>query len=205
MQFNLPKPYLSYSAWTLWKNNKNEFRARYYEGKPGIETVETVFGKKIARQLEEDESIPGSETRIELEVIPGLMLLSYLDEFDEATLSITEHKTGHRNKDGKVPWDMVKVHKHKQLDWYSMMVKKKYGKVNNKVRLVWHETRFKTKTVEFAGHTLTSDSRELELTGEKKEFIRTITEAERQKIEKDIISAALEISKDYEEYTSRSK
>jgi hypothetical protein len=197
MIYNLPKPYLSYSAWYLWKTNKEEYRKRYYEGKKSFETVETIFGKKVAKKLEEDDTIKGSETRIEVTLKTGLKLLSYLDGFDEETLSITEYKSGHKNKAGRAPWDNIKVKKHKQLDWYSLMVKEKYGKVNPFVKLIWLETRFKNKETTFAGHILKTQSRELELTGYSKTFNRRIVQWERDKIKNDILKTALEISNDY--------
>ncbi len=200
--FNLPRGYLSYSAWNLWNTNKEEFRKRYYEGKPSINTPETIFGKKIAKRLEDGHKFEGieyevAEMKLEVKLVGNLKLLSYLDGFNPKFLSIVEIKTGHKNKDGKVPWDNVKVAKHRQLDFYSMMVKKSYGNVNNNCTLIWLETKFKTKETEFDGHILNSDSRELELTGYKKEFSRNIKEWERKKIEKDIIKSALEISEDY--------
>lgn len=195
--YNLPKPYLSYSAWNLFKTNKDEFRARYYEGKPSMITPEILFGKKIAKELEDDDKIVGSETRIEIEITPGLKLLGYLDGFDEDTFAITEYKTGHLDVKGKVPWTQVKVQKHKQLDWYSLLVKTKYKKVNPIVTLVWLETEFIKDTVEFAGHKLEGVTRKLQLTGKEKIFKRRIVEWERKKIKEEIISVAKAISEDY--------
>lgn len=205
LHFNLPKKYLSYSAYNLWQTNKDEFRQRYYEGKPSIVTPETLFGKKIAEYLEHGNKIDGieyevAEQRIEVTLPNGLKLLSYLDGFNPTDNSIFEIKTGHLDSKGKVPWNNLKVAKHKQLDWYSMMVKKKFGKVNNTVKLIWLETRFKTKDTEFDGHVLSTQSRELELTGKKEVFTRKIAQWERDKMEQDILRTALEITKDYEEY-----
>ena len=197
MEYNLPKKYLSYSAWNLWRTNKDEYRARYYEGKPSIETTETIFGKTIAKKLEDDEKIIGSETRIELEIVPGLKLLGYLDAFDEETYSITEYKTGHLSKDGKEPWSQIKVEKHKQLDWYSLLVKEKYGKVNNTVKLIWLETEFVKESREFGGHILEGETRVLRLTGKERTFRRIIVEWQRKKIKEEIINAAKAISEDY--------
>lgn len=197
------KDTLSWSGYNMWLSGQDNYRKRYYKNEKPFENPETIFGKKIAKTLEEDESIKGSETRIDLILKNGLKLISYLDGFDEDTFSITEYKTGHKDKNGKVPWDNAKVAKHKQLDFYSMMVKKKYGKVNNKVKLVWIETQFKNKEIEFDGHILSSKSRELELTGFQKEFTRIIYQWERDKIEKDIIRVAEEIHNDFKQYRNR--
>lgn len=202
-EYKLPKEYLSYSAYNLWKTNKDEFRRRYYEGKPSINTQEIIFGKKIAKQLEDDPTIIGSETRIQVTLKNGLKLLSYLDSFDEKTFSIVEYKTGHLSKDGKCPWTALKVAKHKQLDWYSMMVKKKYGKVNPTVTLIWLETAFGQKSITFNGHELTDQSRELHLTGKQEIFTRKIPQWQRDALEKDIIKTAREITEDYIAYEKR--
>lgn len=198
---------LSWSGYSLWKSSKDSYRKRYYENQKPFETAETIFGKKIAEMLEQDETVIGSETPIEITLKNGLKLVSFLDSFDEKTHSIVEYKTGHLSKDGKCPWSKIKVAKHKQLDWYSMMVKKKYGKVNPVVTLIWLETAFKQKSVTFLGHTLTDQSRELELTGKKEIFKRRIPQWQRDMLEKDIIKTSKEITKDfiaYEKNTPRS-
>lgn len=205
----LPRGYLSYSAYDLWKKDKVAFRRKYYDHEKSFETVETIFGKRIAKHLEEHniegvERLPIAEYRAEAN-LDGIKLLSYLDSFDEKVVKFNEYKTGHLSKDGKVPWNAVKVLKHKQLDFYSTVLELKFGFVHDLTKLFWLETKFKIKTVEFAGHTLTSESRELELTGLVKCFERRVYKYEREAMKKDIIKVALEISKDYEEYTNRSK
>jgi hypothetical protein len=202
-QFNLPKPYISYSAFSLWQKDKGAFRRRYYLGEKSFETTETIFGKTIAEALEDGHKIPGivhyeeSEYRIEVELVPGLKLLGYLDGFNPSNNSIVELKTGHLSPDGKAPWDKVKVRKHKQLVFYTLLVKLKYGKVHQWTTLQWLETEFKNKTMEFQGHVLESKSRELELTGKVLTFKRRIAQWERDVLVAEIISAANEISEDY--------
>lgn len=205
----LPRGYLSYSAYDLWKRDKVAFRRKYYDHEKSFETVETIFGKQIAKHLEEYniegvERLPRAEYKVEA-YLDGIKLLSYLDSFDEERIRFNEYKTGHLSKDGKVPWNAVKVLKHKQLDFYSTVLELKFGKVDDVTKLFWIETRFKTKTIEFAGHILATESRELELTGLVKCFERRIYKYEREAMRRDIIKVALEISKDYEEYTNRSK
>lgn len=198
-KYKLPRGYLSWSAFDLWNKNKDAFRRRYYENEAPPETVETIFGKKMAKIFEEDKSIVGSETEILVELEPGLMLRGFLDSFDESTLTITEFKTGHKNKDGKEPWDNVKVRKHGQLVFYSLLVKLKYGKVNPNVYLKWYETAFKDNTIEFNGHKLSGKTKELELTGYEKTFKRRIAKYEIDNMKEQIIKVANEITKDYEE------
>ncbi len=203
MTLNLPKKYLSYSSWSLWKKNKDQFRRKYYLNEQPFETVETIFGKKIARMLESDDSslvniprYPISEKQIEVE-INGVPVKGYLDTFDDIAFSFMEYKTGHANKLGVPPWDRVKVAKHDQLPFYSTLIKNKFGKVDNITYLHWLPTRWKVKTIEYMGHTLYADSRELELTGEVETFKRNIFQWERDLIDADILKVALEISEDY--------
>lgn len=195
MEYNLPRKYLSYSAMALWLKDKDGFRRRYYLNEKSIETAETIFGKQVHKLFEEDMSIEGSETSIEVE-FEGLKLMGYIDSLDE-DLKIIDFKTGHLSKDGKVPWDNIKVRKHLQFPFYCLMVQLKHGKYNPNIELHWHETRFKNKTVEFDGHILEAEGRELELTGRVEVFKRKVFKWEIEKLKKDIIKTAKEISNDY--------
>lgn len=201
MKFNLPKPYLSYSAFALWIKDKNAFRKRYYENVKPFETAETIFGKKVHEHLENTRI--GREKRIEVELVPGLKLLGYIDEFNEETLEISDDKTGHLDAKGKPPWNAVKVRKHKQLVFYELLVLIAYGKFNPVTQLRWIETRFKVKNVEFDGHVLGGKTKELELTGREVTFKRRIYKWEIENLEKEIINAAEEISKDYTQWTKK--
>lgn len=214
MKYNLPKGYLSYSQVHLWMTNKSAYRKKYYEGEPSFETVETIFGKKIARIMEDPKEIKKyptlkkvprykvSEYNIEV-TIANIPIKGYLDSFRPKDLSFLEFKSGHTNKDGKPPWNKVKVSKHDQLPFYSLLIEKKHNKVNRVCHLVWIETRFKEKTVKFMGHTLTADSRELELTGQIKIFKRIIPKWERERMRKLIVKTAKEIHKDFTAYEQK--
>lgn len=207
-RFGYNKYYLSYSAWNLWLRNKDEYRRIYYEGGKKMETKETIFGKQIAEILEKTDLLSHvkhyelQEHPIEVEV-EGVKLVGYLDTFDPILCAFGEHKTGHLTKDGKAPWDRVKVAQHKQLDWYSFLIKTKYKRVTNRVFLNWLETEFMDKEIEFNGHKLKSKSQELRLTGRVETFYRSIYEWQREKIKKEILEVAYEIEKDYQEYCSR--
>lgn len=212
----LPRGYLSYSAYILWKKDKEGFRRKYYENEKPFETVETIFGKKIAKMLEENEGIitlaDGTQKKIRshdimekrIEVsLNGIPLMGYLDSFCNERKAIIEYKTGHLSKDGKVPWDRIKVLKHKQLDFYSLLIELKYGDVDPNCWLIWLETKFQKDTREFAGHKLEAQTRRLELSGNVLEFPRIIYKYERENIKKDIIKVALEIHEDYEKYNAK--
>jgi hypothetical protein len=208
VQYNLPKKYLSYSSWSLWKKNKDAFRRKYYLNEPSFETVETIFGKKIAKMLEDKEAIklhpilsnvfhyPLVEYPIDI-IIEDIPIKGYIDTFDDKLLYFREYKTGHLGRDGKFPWDSVKVSRHDQLPFYSFLIEEKFGEVNNTTHLDWIETKWREKSMDFSGHTLVAESRELELTGKIETFKRIIYKWERKLIKEDIIKVAKEISEDY--------
>ena len=201
----LPRPYFSYSAYALWKRDKDAFRRRYYENEPSLETTETRFGKKYAEESEKmlDPRYTESEFKIEVQKF-GTLLHGRLDKFDPVRLKFLDEKTGHADRYGKAPWDKVKVKKLTQLVWYSMLIKEKYGKVDPVCHLIWLETEFEKETRSFARHTLTAlgRSNKLRLTGKVKKFSRRIYEWERKKLLLDIKVSIEQIKKDYEDYKS---
>lgn len=202
----LPRPYISYSAWKLWRTSKTQYRKRYYENEKSFETIETIFGKKIADLLETNDPsvahIPnyaGKERKVEKE-IEGTMVMGRLDGFNEEKIKFLDHKSGHADKDGKPPWSRLKVHKLDQLPFYSMLLKEIHGRVENVCHLIWIETAFKDKTIEWNGHTLKTQSRELIMTGRVKKYRRVIREWERKRIKEDLLKAINEIKSDYENW-----
>lgn len=205
MIYNLPKGYLSYSAYDLWKKSKEQYRKRYYMNEKQFDTAETLFGKATDTHLDEGGTIDGvinfnnPQYSVEVEY-KGLKLLSRLDDFNADTLQILERKTGHKNLQGKSPWDIVKVRKHQQLLFYSTVIELKHGKVHPIVILQWLETEFKDKTIEFDGHTLRAGKGKLELTGNIQTFKRTIHKWERQRFLKELLKVAEEIHNDFTEW-----
>lgn len=207
MQLNLPKKYLSYSAWALWNKSKAQFREKYYLGKPSVTTPETIFGNKIGKMMEDPEEIkkcpvlssitnyPIKEHGIEI-FVGDVKVMGYLDQFHPELNAIVEMKTGHLSQDGTAPWSQLKVEKHKQLDWYSMMVEEKYGKVQDECELIWLETDWKEEIINYKGHKF-SKGRQLYLTGKVETFKRNVYDWQRKKIKEDIIRTAFEISEDY--------
>ena len=191
--YTLPKPYLSYSAMSLWQNNKEQFRRRYYLNEPGIETAQTIFGKKVHKIFEDDPNIPGSETKFECEIDKGLKIMGYVDSFNKDDLSIIDFKTSHNEK----TWTPLTVAKNKQLVFYSLMVFEKYGRFNRVATLKWIETRFRDNTIVYQGRTYERQGREMELTGKEETFKRKIYKWEITALKKEIINAAKEITDDY--------
>lgn len=213
MELHLPKPYISYSQLSLWLKNKPGYRARYYHGEPSFENVETVFGKQVHEQLEDRDGLlkdhpilstvmrhPIPEHAISVE-IEGIPVFGKLDSYDDELYSFIDFKTGHAKPNGEAPWNQLAVQKHDQLPWYSMMIKAKEGKVQNRCHLIWIETAFQKKAIEFDGHVLEADSRDLQLTGRIETFHRDIAEWERKKMKELLVTVAHEISADYRAYT----
>lgn len=208
----LPKPYLSYSQVDLWRKSPDRYRARYYRNEPAFENTETAFGKGIHEQLENKDGkigehpilstvmrYPIAEHAIEVE-IEGIPVFGKIDSYDPDLYAFIDFKTGHAKKNGEPPWDALAVRKHDQLPWYSMMIKAKEGKVNNLCHLIWIETVFKKKTMEFDGEILEADVRELELTGRVESFERKIEEWERKRMKDLLIKTAYEIEEDYKKF-----
>jgi len=194
---NLPRKYLSYSAFSLWKSSKDQYRKRYYLNEEIFDTVQSRFGKEQHERMEENPDVKGSETKIECE-IEGIPILGYVDSLDPDTLKIIDFKFSHLSKSGKEPWDIVKVRKHQQFPFYCLIVKTIHGKYNEEVELHWHETKFKDNTIEFDGHILTSDKKhEMDVTGRVEVFKRIVQEYELDNIKAEIIKVAREISEDY--------
>jgi len=204
--YNLPRGYLSWSAYSLWKKSKDQYRKRYYLNEDSFETRETRFGKHVGKKVEDGESVHVDLLQYSVKEHPivvdceGVTLKGYIDQFNPETCSILEMKTGHLNPQGKVPWDNIKVRKHGQLPFYSLMVELKYGKVDPVVVLQWLETEFKIEETEFDGHVLKAPGSTLKLTGRIETFKRTIEPWEREKIKGDILLVAKEITEDYEKF-----
>lgn len=208
---NLPKKYLSYSQLNLWLKNKDNYRAKYYRGEPSHENPEMIFGKKIAKILEDPKEHPILSTvpRYSISehgiktVVDEVPVLGYIDSFDPETKAFIEYKSGHLNSKGESPWNKVNVRKHEQLPFYSLLIEVTEGTVDRNCQLIWLETKFKSKTMEFDGHILESDSRELELTGRVEVFKRVITKWERIRMRNLIKQVAKEISEDFTNYQTK--
>lgn len=212
MELDLPRKYLSYSAYSLWKSSKEQFRKRYYLNETIFETKESLFGKLIAKKLEDGEIVNKDiivydtpEHRIYVDLVPGLKLLGYLDSYDSEKHAIAEYKTGRLSNKGKVPWDNLKVRKHKQLVFYSMLVQLKHEWVEPKTHLQWLETKVGKETREFDGHILEGKTEKMKLTGKVETFEREIAQWEIDNLKEDIILTAKEISEDYKLWKKKNK
>lgn len=210
--FGKDKHYLSYSAIRLWQQNKESYRKKYYYGEPDAPTVYTQFGKKIAELLEKRDfteypqlaKVPFysiSEQPLDIEV-GGVPVRGFLDLYDPETFSFGEVKTGVVHRTNGPPWTQPKVRAHLQLPFYSLLIKKKFGKVQNKCHLIWLETQFIKTQEQVGSRLLEGEGRELELTGQMKIFPRSIAQWERDRVEELIVTTAHDIHEDYRRTTS---
>ncbi len=201
----LPRPYLSYSAKSLWRSSKQQFRDRYYLNKVSAQTPEQKFGHDIAKQLETEITdpilkgfvdsgklrlYPFREHRIQV-TIHDVPLLGVLDGFDPDMQTFCDQKTGHTR------WTDARVDALAQLPFYANLVKAQHGFEVNEAYLDYMETRFKKSTTVFDGVELEGTSDELELTGFFQTFPRHISIMDMYSELEDTIQSAHEISADY--------
>jgi hypothetical protein len=182
----LPKNYLSYSAMTMWLQNEARYRREYFEGGEKLDSKYLRFGKESARTRENRDVKPGEFPEYEIEVtIRGIPILAKIDFYDSNTHTFEEDKTG------KHPWTRSRVQKHEQLPFYATVLRAKHGKMPEKCKLNWFETR------DGKEGGLQND---IEFTGEVKSFEREFDESECDRIEDLILKVAEEISEAYQQY-----
>jgi len=138
-----PKPYLSWSQLWLWEQSPKYYAQRYFEGRD-LTFLSNLFGSEMAKALEDNDmanpdpalaqamiflpKYPLREHRIEIGGT-NCPLLGSLDGYDPKGPDIGEYKSG------KIEWTQAKVNKHGQLDFYSLLVYLKEGKLPRKVML----------------------------------------------------------------------
>lgn len=186
MELLLPREHLSWSQRSIWKQNKDRYRREYFENGKKLDSKYLRFGKAFAEAEELTDKDAEHEIRV---VINGVPCLSYLDSYNPSKSFFDEKKTG------KVPWTLAKVHKHEQLVFYATAIKWKYGKIPKYCNLIWSETE-ENVTADFWGQI---DS-PVRFTGNVIPFKRTFDLREIERMEKDILQTALEISKAYRAY-----
>jgi len=213
MKYNLPKGYLSYSSMSLWSTSKEQYRQKYYSKFPEeLDTPFTRFGKEIAETLEDKKATKAHPVLSQIPLYPvreqpldheigGVPIKGFIDSFDRRHKKIIEIKTG-ICKDGKKPWDAVRVRRHEQILLYSMLVKEIFGMVHPLVKLIWLETAWKEKCemVTFGTQEFESCYPELFLTGHFEVFERVIEDWEHDRMKRLIVQTATEISEDYSRY-----
>ncbi len=193
----LPKGYLSHSAITCFKQNKERFRKEYLEGGAKLSTKYLTLGKQIAQMIEEDQhhellsGLPVFELReheIRVE-IGGVPILCYLDDCKADYTEFRDKKTG------KKPWSVTKAQKSEQLLLYATAIRAKYGVTPKRAYIDWIET-----TVEEEECKGLHNEAKVVITGKYQSYEREFDSRELDRMEKEIAIVAEEISDYYQNW-----
>lgn len=208
MKLNLPRAYLSYSALSLWKKDKEKFRRRYYQNIKEKDTVFTLFGREVHEEIAKNPAydfirLPKSEHEIRV-TVAGVPIMGYLDTFNPNTGLFGEYKTGIRTKSGDARWTQIEVEKHEQMPFYSLLIWETYGIKSNRPFLAWFETSADAKVQRIGGVEIHSEQK-LKLTGVYEIFWRKLYEYDRSRIKRWISASAEEISEDHLRWQEKTK
>lgn len=153
-KIELPKGYLSYSQYQMWKTAKDRYIKKYMDGREdmNIYNKSLEYGKVVANALEEGKEIgdtltdtmmfmlPKYEVRdkddsVEFETDKGLLTLFFKpDTFNPNNYDFREYKTG------KTKWTQGKATNHFQLKFYALCIYLKYKHITEYTYLDWIET-----------------------------------------------------------------
>ncbi|KKN49587.1 hypothetical protein LCGC14_0641520 [marine sediment metagenome] len=149
----LPRGYLSWSQLSLWEKDPNLYYQIYIDGMDMIRTPYLKLGTRLDEAIQngQDEfgdpminylvimfpKYPKMQYRIEIE-FEGINLVGVLDGFSSLRkkLVIGEYKSGQK-------FTQSKADKLGQLDMYALLVWKKFGRLPDKIKLHWAETKVK--------------------------------------------------------------
>lgn len=116
---DLPKGYISFSAWKLWQTSQKKFYDKYILGQEERKTEALILGKKFAEQQEIKN---GKYGEIEIECITsnGLKLYGKCDYYD-----------GKKIIDDKTSRNFKNIHKRaeEQILFYQLIVYKSAKKI----------------------------------------------------------------------------
>lgn len=204
----LPRRHLSWTQMSCWRSSKDRYRREYFEKGRKLDTKYLQFGKGIASAIENGthkEMLPDLEVfskpeyKIEVEV-GGVPLLCFLDSYEPAPVhEFWEYKTGKRLKSGDAPWNLAKVQKHDQLLFYAVALRAQTGKMPERCRLAWIETKEESVDPE---DFWSQFDKKLAVTGLVKSFEREFDERELDRMEEEIVDIAEEISEAYRAFIS---
>ena len=192
----LPKPYLSYSALSLWDQNKKRYRQQYYLGYTSPSSPELRAGSRIHKLYEDDDPsldhLPRydlKEVKFQVE-IDGVPILGFIDRLDSKNLAYLDLKTG------KKPWTEKQVKETKQLPFYALALSAIHDQWEYNAGILWIETCKKPKEENEWGtydHTI-------ELTGRHEWYPISIDRPRIQETREWLVSTAHDISVDYTEW-----
>lgn len=200
----LPRGYLSWSAWSLWKSSKKAYRKRYYENAPNIDSPELRYGSMIARLLEHDpenelvRDLPRydvPEYSIDLK-IKGVRLKGQLDTFEYRRIKFADYKTGVE------PWNKLRLRKSKQFLFYAMLLRAKFGTYDEECLVHWIPTELVKTEKDDHGVEWEVHGKRIRRTGDVHSFTRFIEPWEVDMMEREMLQVAYEINLDYRNYLS---
>lgn len=173
----LPRPYMSWSSYFLFKRSPKEWVKRYVYGEKGPTSKWYEFGKMVS--LAREEGIESNDPMVQhlVNFVPSYPHTNYemtatvmidgkkvklLGKFDGVDLRahiIGEDKSGlatHVTKSGNISkeWNQKKVDTWEQLTWYSYIYKKSVGRIP-RLRLHWFETVEKNGEIQATGNVKT--------------------------------------------------
>lgn len=169
-----PRGHLSWSQLSLWEKDPNMYYQIYIDGMDMVRTPYLKLGTRIddAIQNGQDEfgdpminylvmmlpKYPKMQYKIEID-FEGIKLVGVLDGFSNLgkKLVIGEYKSGQK-------FTQRKADKLGQLDVYSLLVWKKFGRLPDEIKLHWARTEVKEneegqKEVFFTGETRTFETK----------------------------------------------
>lgn len=154
------KDYFSWSQLNLWEKDPNIYYEIYVLGLEVPFTKWMKKGKDLAEYLEKGGDVEDVEDDIKCiaDFVPqykrkefkinvkldDINLLGYFDSFDDDTLDLYEYKTGKK-------YTQSIANKLGQLDFYTLMIYLKYGKLPRSIKLIWIETETQDDNVVFTG------------------------------------------------------
>lgn len=116
---DLPRGYISFSAWNLWNTSQDKFYAKYVLGEEERRTEALILGKKFA---EAQELKNGKYGEIEIECVTsnGLKIYGKCDYFD-----------GEKIIDDKTSRNFKNIHKRaeEQILFYQLIVYRSFNKI----------------------------------------------------------------------------
>jgi len=175
----------------IWRTNKARYRREYFENQKKLDSKYLRFGKSHAENREKRDLLPGQFTEYEIRTeVNGVPVLSYLDFYDANDNHFEDDKTG------KIPWSQQRLQKAEQFLFYATALKWETGKMPDYCVVNWFETKDAAAEAEVEDFWR-SNEYVVQFTGKELSFRREFDERELERMERDILKTAQEISEAY--------
>jgi len=205
----LPRGYISWSAYNLYKRDKIRYIKQYFYGiKPTFTNSGIEFGHQFAVLAENGRKsddplldavltatpkLKKPEFKIDV-ILPtergDVVLKGQIDDFDNKNYDFNEFKTGRRK------WTFSQANKHGQMKFYTLMIFLKYGVIPKNKNLIWIETEEVPVYNEHGG----IERYEVRPTGHIVKFPVIITPKQLNEFAREVTNAVYEIAELYEEF-----